>query len=657
MPPHDNWELPAELSEHEKKFVASRRKWWPLIDRANLSKTARAHLPSGTQSSSTGSTTTSRRRWLQAMGLGGAAMLAGCAEDDPDDPDPANGEPSPEAPVYSTVTTTVDPSRVDYNAYHLDHALGEGLWSFMSHLFAHRSSGHMTLVPDLVDWEVVEPTEYHVTIRDEMQGLTWFNGEEVTAEDLRAKFVLERLDDQRPHEHDDHYEIIDDYTLAIHLAEAVNPDAYFNTIATTQFNTRYSLYEEWVEWAVESDYDVEVLEDLHEFNIDEPTGNGPWIVVDRTADKFFLELREEHPNADLYNWDECEYVFTPQADVQWQRVITDNTSAEMGRIPEAIVDQVPDHFDWYHAPTRFGMSVMFNYDVFPEWRARKAMAYALDGEIIALNSGLPLEMAIVLVGGIAGAGGEEAMSHQSGVYLNEEGHRDLLGDDLVDSFEQYHPQDTEKAIELWEEEGYEHDGDTLYYPDGEEVTFEIQAPTFLPTFIPRAETVVDQLADIGVEGSLSVKEPGAYFTDHARGDYGASTYYTGGGTWDPGQNLTWHFTPARIDRPVEQGVDLENFEMPMPIGDRDGTTESVDLLEHVLNLEHPDEEVRRDAFRHLTWAQNQCLHHYILTDGIDTQLLNGANWDGPAEDDPISGQMSPPGWTRRPESLQARLND
>lgn len=597
-----------------------------------------------TKTSASFNNRSTRRQMLQYVGLGSAAMLAGCAEDDPATPDSDNGEAAAELPVFSTTTGTSDPSRIDFNAYHLDHSLGEGFWSIVAHNMAHRSLADRVLIPDLIDWEMVEPDVAYIHIRDELDGLTWYNGDLVTAEDLKTKFVLEKLADQRPHELIEAYEVIDDHTCALHFTQPVNPESIFESLATTQLNCRSDIYEEWVEWAIDSEYDVEVLEDLHEFNLDEPTGNGPWKLVDRTSDKFFFEIRDDHPWSDRFNWEELEYVFTPQTDIVWQRVVTDNTTLEHGRIPGSIVDQVPDNFKWYHAPTRFGMVLSVHYDVFPEHLARKAVAYALDGDLVGANTGLPPDIGYVPV------------ETQTGLYESKEILEDRIGD-IVSEFEEYNPRDTEHALSLLDEAGYEYDGDTLYYPGGDDpVTIEVHAPTFLPFFIPAAETVIDQLGEVGIEGSTVVQEPGGYFTDMALGDFGGLIYYTGSQSWIVGQQMTWNWWQDRITRPMDNGIDLDAHQVPWPPGDPDGELRDVNIREHILNLETPDEEQRRESLEVLTWAHNQTLPHYVIIDGVDTLLIDESQWSGPDEDDPLAGVMSPTGWARHP-MVQARVDD
>lgn len=642
MAPHDRMKSQSEISGTVEKLVEHQRKWILRLGENNLPASVRKYadtISDPTPSSS------SRRRWLQAMGAGAMLSVAGCAEDEPADPgqNGQTGSGGEEGVVFSTTTSTSDPSRINFNAYHPDHSVGDAFWQFMSHFVAHRSSGHRTLVPDLVEWEMVEPDLAHITIREELEGLTWLNGNPVTAEDLRAKIVLERLTDQRPHELDDSYDIIDDQTLAIQMNQPINEETYFNTIASTPFNTRYDLYEEWVEWAVESDYDPEVIDDLQDATFDDPTGNGPWELVERTSDAFYFELRDDHPWSDRFNWNECEYVFTPQRDVMWQRVITDNTSAEMGRMPATIVDQIPDHFRWYQAPTRFGMSVSLHFDTIPEHTARKGIAWALDANTLADNTGLAPD---------EGLGGTYIES-QTGLYEPEEAIIDAIGEELFDAMEWYEPRNVDTALAHFEEANYEYDGETMYYPGGDDpVTFEIIAPTFLPFYIPVGETAIDQLSEIGIEGSVNVQEPGGYLSGLATGQFDAAVYYTGGNTWDLGQQMTWNWWTERIDRPVNNGVDLDGHPVPWPPGNPDGDLEEINIRDHVHNLESHDEENRREALQALTWAHNQTLPHYLAGDGLDTLVLNENQFEGPDDDDPISGEVVPSAWVRRP-AIQA----
>lgn len=601
-----------------------------------------------------------RRRVLTGLGVGGVAVLAGCAEDEPGDDNGDEEETDEsESPIYSITSDTVDPSRVTYNPYHTTVQVGgQGTtWAYMAHAIGRRADGplqddgtviHQDDLPELCEWEMVEPDRAQLTIRDEFSDLTWYpSGDPVTAEDIRAKLVLDRLADYRHQDQVDSYDVISDEQIDLQLQGPVNPDEFFHTLAPVNINVKYDMYEEWVEWAIESDYDQEVMDDVMEFQVREPYGHAPWIPVDTTADRVFFELNEDHPWVDQFNFSEFELVFTPQADVQWQRVVTSNTSAEVGRIPEAIVDQVPDQYRWYQAPTRNGMGIRIHWDVFDDLNARRAIGYILDAEVIAANSGLPKGISYI------------DWDWQTGIFQDEPGHRELIGDDIVDNLYWYE-KDEDRATDLFEQANFEHDGDTLYWPGGDDpVELSVMAPTFLPTYIPRAETIADQLGDFGIEVSTTIQEPGGFLTSLATGDFEITTHWLGGFTYQPSANLTHLWAPGRIGAEMNDGAPLDDFEMPMPVGDPNGTLESVDLRSHLENLQSHLEEERLEAMRMLSWAQNRSLEYYVMTDGVDTFLLDEENWIGPEETDPASGVYSTThaGQWLRTADLQARVDD
>jgi peptide/nickel transport system substrate-binding protein len=382
-------------------------------------------------------------------------------------------------------------------------------------------------------WDNPDPLTYIIYLRKGMyfQNKPPVNGREVTADDV--KYSIDRIiglgefAEAGPSPYVglqgwavvESVEVVDKYTLAIHLKEAspMFPE-YWGTEVTAFIHPR------------------EVVDQYGaEFTWEQAVGHGPWMIEDVVIDSGMTF--EKHPN--YYGWDEnFPENRIPYADT-FKVLIIGDWSTQLAAMRTGKIDllwagwedaetlkETEPHLKWARCPGSCQVCNLNNsLEPYNDVRVRKAMQMAIN---------LP-EIAETLFGGNGDPYPMMASQAAMAAYFTP---LDELPEDVQEGFH-YNP---ERARELLTEAGY---------PNGFKQTMPLSAQSDL------ADLFIAYWEDIGIETEIRLMEGAAYSSFIYSGDQEMAWFWSCGtwhhlevlNFWYGGQaSVPWNF--ANADDPV-----------------------------------------------------------------------------------------------------------
>lgn len=592
-----------------------------------------------------------RRQFLRAAGLAGVATIAGCSSDDggetentePDADDAGDtGETQTEEqgdPVDPAFTTSINtvPTDIQYNTYN---ATGEASAEVEAVIFdplVKNDRVNDEWIPVIVDdWEINGDT-----LDLELSGEhTWHDGDPVTAEDLATQFRIDLELGQPTADFVSAVEVTGEQSLQATLkSDTINTDLLFLTVLDRRLTVKADVYGERLDAIRNAENDDEreaAQNELLEWAIEEPVGNGPFAFDDADSQRVLAVKHEDYPAADGINFPEYEFRFTGGNQERWQGLLNDVTDGEgqLG-ITEEVLAQMPDHVELIRPPEADGVSLVFQHEdtVFSDPRVRKAVTYVLDGETLSGDSTLNYQY--------------QEMAMNTGMMPTQA--ENFLSEDLRSNLTNYNVDQEEaesRATELLEEAGFSNEGGTWMTPDGG--AFKLPLKTIGAWWSIQAQSITAQLQEFGIEAEFVSQDLGAFFGDIGDGNYVMAI--NGFGGQHPAQTFSSVFDTSGGGMNVPAEV-----EVPMPVGDASGSTESVnvrDLVDQVRNT-RDDEEIQ-GLVEELAWVYNQSLPRVPHLIGTGMTFMTDDDWEYPDADEPSMQIFFPPFWLLRTGELRAK---
>ncbi len=618
-----------------------------------------------------------RREALAAFGVGATSLVAGCLGTGDDEAEPGD-EGDTGSVVTNEFTTTFLGSQEDvqFNPHNL--TLGAD-WELINPLFTRTiidSRTHREYYPiGLADWSV-DGGEVSITV---LEGLTWHNGDPVTAEDyvrtLRLQFYQgptgnARLDLEPYVDDPEDIYAEDEYRLRVELDERYNPELIEKYIVGGSehggnFLHHEELYGEYLDRFEDAGSDDEITEiqaELSEETIrdPEPYANGPFQLEEidtqgirySTYDDYpwpaVQENLEENYGLDLsafpdeLNFETLQVNFYSDRQALQQAGITGDIDGGSGFEIDSETDlnQFPEYGDYNPITSGWTDAFVFNVvngeyaDLWRDQRVRKAFAHILDFEGISHQySG---EFGII-----------DRRDHFSGMSPPM---LDIVSDDFLDQLTTYE-QDHDLARELLEDAGFTEEGGQWYTPNDELFEVPWAAPSTVQWQIDGMEYAADNLSEFGIESTVEVVEGTTFFGQTIPNlEYELSRGFIGFGIGTEGWENTW----IRYD----SGDDMEDpfsyylqepygepgLQVP-PIGEPDSDDRvEIDPLELYHELTRTDDEARiEEISQELSWAFNQTVPKLPGSSGVYGWYMT-ERWDYPDDygQDPLAGLMP---WT------------
>jgi len=598
---------------------------------------------------------THRRRLLQSLGAGGLMMLAGCEGTGGD-----SGENSPSTPTESfpestgktlETSTFTDTQTANFNPYdpirHGTHApwiffgmgpLGTGTFHTETEEF----------IPHLLTQEPSLDGKSATFNLD--NSFEWHNGKPVTAYDLRAKYTLDKLNKDDKWDYIESVEVIDETTFEIQLKNEMNQSVWTNKILNTPLNVFDGGY--WEGFLDDYEEDLPsyrkaqirgemrnlVLRDGEEDSV-QAIGWGPFEMVEINPQHALLERYDGHPFSDGLNFEKIRFktFYTKQG--KFRALLDEELGAAHAVPTETIEQQISGEYSRYEYPRNIGVGWAFQYErpeinnIFQDRRVRRAFAYVLNKEDIINVSGLSNELS-------------EAVRFDSGYFGDEATHKEYMGENILEKLSpsNYGP-DNEKAARLLRDAGWSKEDGMWRDHTGEEVSITIKVPTTWIEWVNMAQSSASQLSDFGIDAEFKAEELVVYYgITMPQGKYDMAGWFTGGATDDPYAGYEW--LQDGLPAVVQEHNMPDEYELPMPVGDPDGATQTLNpneiLDEIALTPAGPGEtEPTQDLYAKLAWWYNQSVPVYMLNRNSGYAYVNSGDWAAPAQDSELANTFYP----------------
>ncbi|ADB63260.1 extracellular solute-binding protein family 5 (plasmid) [Haloterrigena turkmenica DSM 5511] len=572
----------------------------------------------------------SRRDVLKYSAVGGTALVAGCL---------GGSSSTDRFRVFDPETSGTLPSQRHCNPYN---PTQRGTWHPGALIFDRPvmySPAEDAVYPLIAtDWEMADDTTLEMTFSEDW---TWHNGDDLTAEDwvMQLQMSLAILEYQaedgaRPHQFIESAEAPDEYTAQINFHDPLSETvAVQNATADLVGDESRGIFtnssdDQWTDWHEQlqnaDDSGMEsILEEITSEgypNLEDANGNGPFQVADIGDNVMVFEKYEDHPNADNINFSEYS-MHLYENNNPTQPYANGEVDAAHTQFP--VEDDVKSQLPSGHTLIKesFSTNKLFtfncghdvSYDTpFSSVNVRKAVCHVFDRQ----------QVTEVLEG--VNRMFDWAPCRVPGNVLDS-GTHDAA--EWVQDFPKYGQNDTERATELLEEEGYTLEDGQWYTPDGEEFEINIMNGSERKDF----GVLKQNLNDFGIKTNQEQVDDATFDERRQNGEYDMMP----DGSSANGVRAMWaldlvpnwiqsisHFDP--------------NAEIPMPVGDPEGSegTKEINVEEHIRQWQVTDDD---QYHKELMWWWNQTLPEMEVMFQPDAGAYNADNWELDAPDGIIDG--------------------
>jgi len=442
------------------------------------------------------------------------------------------------------------------------------------------------------------------TMRD---GVTWSDGEPLTAEDVKYSFDLVKkhpeMDLKGAWSHLKSVEV-DGTTVVMHLQTEDVPAA---KILAQQLIVPEHIWKD--------------VEDPVTWTNEEPVGSGPYTLGEFTPNQYTLKKNEKYWQADKVA---VEELVQPAANSELDIVNNgyDWAYAFMSDVEDTWVKADPEN-NTYWFPAGAAISLIPNMTKAPYDNVdfRKGVALALDKQVIADKA----------------EQGYVDRASQTGLMLPNQ---EAILDTSIPN-QGYVDQDTDAALASFEKAGYTKKGDKLVDESGKPLKITITTPNGWSDWLQGVEQVKGQLTAIGIDVTVVQPQAAAYQKELRTGDFDM-IMGTVGGTGQPFQDYNG----------------LMGSEFLLPVGKTAagnfGRFESQEADDLLAELKVTTDEAKQLEITHqleqITYEQ---LPMIALFYGGSWGLFSNKNFTGwPSADDPYA---SPKTWDSTPLLILTHL--
>ena len=588
----------------------------------------------------------SRRRFVELTGVTGAAALAGCDGDgDGTDTPSGNGNGTDEETQTFTDSTpteaenwypdaehvsveTTDPGQVQFNPFNSSGspAVADRL---LFEKMAQYSYARGKFIPaGLESWNL-DGTTLTLNLKE---GITWSNGDPMTAEDIKLHLQLAEFDEDPIWEWTNEITVVDDQTLELSVSDSVNKVVMEADLFTGRMmKIDRATYSDWLDDLQNNDATVK---DLRGFTDDDPNTNGPFTFASADAEQLKCEHIKKAGSGDnpwAKNINFGNYTWTAGGNntqrlnaLRSLEVDSDFSLAVPARAMAGFPDSIEEAN--YYDVWGYGIFPNHNHKHAGDRAVRQAIAYAIN-RVQCVNNSLPrAKEAVDYAVGISDAGGNQS---------------NWLGD-RADEYETYGKDKVmgDKVTEVMEDAGYAKDGGTWTDQDGNTVSLPITFPSGWGDWQAQAQTIKQNLESVGFESSLDGSA--GFYTDGnpmKQGDFvlASAPWLHGGPLTHPYFSFQHQFIDPQIPSQeakanypswTEQwGGSKASIEVPT----RDGSgTKEVDVRSLVQEMSSTrDDDTITENIHELAWVSNVDLPSIPIVDKVLQQWLTSDDWTVP----------------------------
>ncbi len=480
-------------------------------------------------------------------------------------------------------------------------------------------------------------------------GLTWHDGDDVTATDLANQLKLDMYTGGSLKNYVDEIssgvEVADKRTVKLDLKRTVNKQIVLSYLQPKRLVGKDSVYGSYVKKLDNAGSDnarSDVLAKLQNKSISKPVGNGPFQFEDADSQRTLLTKYGKHPDAGKINFPKMEYLYMPTNQKRWDALINDQTDGSATLfMPQNKLNQLPDHDRVGLIPRHWGMGLVFNYskDHVGDPNVRKALAYVINRDAVAKNSA-------------AGTGsklGVDIPSGLTGQFSGSIKKKWLKG--VVDKFDKYET-NTDKAASLLKDSGYTKKKGTWVDSDGNKLSIPIKGPSGFTDWVAGAKTAVSQLQDFGIDASLHALDTNTYWgKDYSNGDF-----VVGLQGWADYDNSYpyFHFDFIYNSTDSEQYWQVPKQLKAPPLSNPSGSPQTFTPGEMVTKLSKSSGGDATQQIQELAFLTNQTLPVLPLMEKLAQTYLTSDDWNVPPKNSPKLQQYWPTEWLPRMGAWSAK---
>jgi peptide/nickel transport system substrate-binding protein len=587
-----------------------------------------------------------RRRMLQTLGGAGLIGLAGCSgqQDGQGNGQQNNsGSGDGNAPVDSTFNTAglvKVPKNIQYNPFNSTN-WSYNLEPYVYEQLAQYDPANGEFVPRVAtNWSV---NDQSATV--ELSGnYTWHNGDAVVAEDVITEMKIDVYN--ALWEFTSEITAPDDQTIQFELTNSVNPDVFNELVLTTRINAPRHHFDRWrkkIENASSEKERQKIFGEVQTWNLEEPTGNGPFQVENQSQSKLVASIHGKNPSADKINFDKLVMKYSDGDNGKQQALLSDNADGmRVFGAPPSVVDKLPEHIRPYFINIYAGRALYFQQNKKPlqKRKVRQAIAYLLDRKQMTNNIPAPQKQ-------------YQPVKIPSNIAGQATGNVDQWLSDVNDAFDRY-DQNEKRATSLLQEAGLSKQGGNWIDSSGNPFSLKLKGPSGWSDDTAILQTASDRLDQFGINTSLSSVEQTTYFGNTVpNGDYDIATSW-----WGSIGQVNPYFAMGSIlgaDSDLHTGAHYPyEVSIPTPIGNP-SDSKSFDLREKITKIATSKQKKQaRQHIQELAWLINQDVPILPICEKSNMGALSNDDWNIPSADAPVMQIDSPTHWLPRVGKLTAK---
>lgn len=594
---------------------------------------------------------TSRRRLIEALGVGVTLGVAGCQTDTrntgTNQPNQAQDQQQDQTQGGRADAGFVMPTKWNPQNFHFNPFSTTNRWPIYTRWVAYAMPMALSqktgeILPFLVQDFSVEDNVLTLNLSDQYG---WSNGDQVTSEDWKMWFGIRdylKPSDSRTWEA---IETPDDTTLRLTRAAGPINGRLFAAQELygihSYLYTPRAMYREYYDRFQDAEGNESqrnnIMADLQEWTpgLDEAVFSGPYKVTKLGGTKAILEPNENHPYAESKNWQRTEFQYADSMQVLKQLQYQGQVDAAGAYLPSQL-SLIPDKYKQLSGFKNVvtGVALEKNQKHLRNRKVRKALSYLIDREQVASNilGQTGIGTTVTLETGV--------QPHVLSNWLNEKERQNM---------ENYGSGSRpERAAELLRSAGYtKQDGD-WFDPDGERMSLPFVSQSGRPQFTSIGQTFSSTLSEFGIQSEHRTRS-GSTYESSVRSEHDFTLAAEQYGRFQPHPYFSYvHHLYGDKSRSVWVSDSyLENFEepwlaraeyeVPYPIGDPDGDLQNVNVHEKIDNLfGSQSEEEAQELVSELSWIWNQLVPHLGCVSEGQYNWINAEKWSFPWENEKLA---------------------
>ncbi len=578
-----------------------------------------------------------RRQFVGLTGMVGATALAGCTGNSDDGSSKGGSGDKKVHDVKHVDMANQVPQNIQWNISNPSSAAQISHY-YLFDAFAKYNYAKSKLVPyGITDWEFGDNT-FKLTLRD---GLTWANGDDVTADDIVTQLKLGMYTGSGYGDYTKSVEAKDDKTVVMHLENQVNKSIVkFQVLSDNQIRQPKSVFGKYVDKIEKNEKDG--TRALQDFAWKEPIASGPFEFKQATTQELVLTRRDDHPDSKNINFKTYAFRYINGNEQAHQSMIANQLDSVYSMFtPPRIVNQLPKNWQQVKTPANWGYGLVpqMDHKHTGDRAVRQAIAYVINRDAVVKN---------------AAPESKQAPKYSMGIPSGDQ--ERILGDS-ASKFETYGQasSETDKAAKVLKKAGYKKQGGKWHDSDGDIVNLPVQVPSDWTDWVTAAQTIVDQLKSFGFKSSVDSRSYGTLSGQvWANGDFVLAS-----GSWLPGgaqasfpyfslryqllenSGYTYNYPPANQSR----GGKHADATVPSRTGSGKMTINPAKRLQDLSQA--TDEKKINEIILDLAWVTNQDLPILAVAEKQDQSFLSRDHWEVPEDGSDIEQVKWPESWAVR----------